>query len=44
MDAIDPFDRSGDHGAIAPFPAPAPPPRTRGPDGRAEAEFNVNFP
>lgn len=38
VDAIDPADRAGPYPALDPFPAPAAPPRTRGPDGRAEAD------
>lgn len=38
IDAIDPADRKGPYPAIDPFPAPAPPPRDRGPDGRPEAD------
>lgn len=44
MDAIDPADGAGAHPGIAPFPAPAAPPRDSGPDGRAEAEFTVTLP
>ncbi len=38
VDAIDPADRAGPYPAIDPFPAPAAPPRDRGPDGRREAD------
>lgn len=44
LDAIDPQDPAGDYGATAPFPAPAPPPRDRGPDGRIEIGADITLP
>lgn len=44
VDAIDPFDPLGDYGPIDDFPAPEDPPRTQGPDGRAEAVLTVTLP
>ncbi|MBW6399985.1 hypothetical protein KPL78_19145 [Roseomonas sp. HJA6] len=44
IDAIDPADRAGSYPAIDPFPAPAGPPRDRGPDGRPEAaDITITF-
>lgn len=44
LDAAEPFDRFGAYAAIAPFPAPAAPPRTSGPDGRREGETEITYP
>lgn len=44
IDAIDPADPNGDYGPIDDFPAPEDPPRTQGPDGRAEATLVIDLP
>lgn len=45
FDAIDPADPTGAYPAIGPFPPPAAPPRTQGPDGRPEADpLTITFP
>lgn len=44
IDAIDPADLTGDYGPIDDFPAPEDPPRTQGPDGRAEATLTIDLP
>lgn len=44
LDAIEPFDATGTYSAEAPFPPASAPPREAGPDGRAEAGFDVTLP
>lgn len=44
VDAIDPQDPSGNYVPPAPFPAPKPPPRDRGPDGRLEIGADIIIP
>jgi hypothetical protein len=41
LDAVDPADLTSDYTVPSTFPAVAPAPRTRGPDGRAEAIIDI---